>query len=173
MAALAIGFVAYGDYSDAAGVVQKKTLAASKQVRKVKALQQAAEKAANDGLALKVAVDRAFLPAQSYADIVTVTTRDVPSSVWLSGLTFERGKPLLIRGTSKTNSGVADFLGALSKEDRFREVKLVFANNSMIEKTPVVQFSISAFPIGNLPAVDTAKKMPVPTAPKPPTGGNV
>lgn len=101
---------------------------------------------------------RAFSPAQTPNDVLTVISNHAPKDVWLTGLNMERGKIMYVRGTASTNAAVYTFLQALTAESRLRDVKLVFANNGEIEKTPVVQFSIQAFPVGNLPLVDPKKK---------------
>lgn len=101
---------------------------------------------------------RAFAPAQLPADVFTTVSNHAPKNLWLTGTTFERGKIMYVRGTSATSEALSDYLQELTTEPRLRDVKLVFANNAEIEKTPVVQFSIQAFPVGNLPLVDAKKK---------------
>ncbi|MBC8065799.1 MAG: PilN domain-containing protein [Chlorobia bacterium] len=101
---------------------------------------------------------RAFAPAQLPADVFTTVSNHAPKNLWLTGTTFERGKIMYVRGTSATSEALSDYLQELTTEPRLRDVKLVFANNAEIEKTPVVQFSIQAFPVGNLPLVDPKKK---------------
>ncbi len=101
---------------------------------------------------------RALAPAQLPGDVYTVISNHAPKGLWLTGTTYERGKIMYIRGTSSSNDGVSAYLEALNAEPRLRDVKLVFANNGEIEKTPVVQFSIQAFPVGNLPLIDPKKK---------------
>ena len=71
---------------------------------------------------------------------------------------MERGKHIQIRGTAKTSETVAEYIRALQAEPRFRDVRLVFANNAAIETNQVVQFSVSAFPVGNLPLIEFGKK---------------
>ena len=46
----------------------------------------------------------------------------------------------------------------LTKQKRLRDVRLLFANSGDIDGSPVVQFSVSAFPVGNLPIVETGKQ---------------
>jgi hypothetical protein len=41
---------------------------------------------------------------------------------------------------------------------RFRDVNLAFSTTGKIDETTIQQFSISAFPVGNLPLVDTTIK---------------
>ncbi len=71
---------------------------------------------------------------------------------------MERGKPLTFRGTAISDQAVKTFLDGLAVTDRLREVKLLFANNATIEETPVVNFSVQATLVGNLPMVEKEKK---------------
>ncbi len=96
----------------------------------------------------------AFKPAQTVAEVLTVVSNTLPSGAWLTGVTFERGKPLQIRGTALTGERVSAYTAALAMESRFRDVQLVFANNSEIEGTPVVQFAVTIHVVGNLPLID-------------------
>ena len=130
------------------------------QLGKLRKDRQALESDVSKMQATDSSLQRAFAPAQKPAEILTVVANHVPKGVWLGGITFDRGKTMYIRGTSTTSEGVAEYLNALTTEPRLREVKLVFANNGDIEKTPVVQFSIQAFPVGNLPLIDAKKKGP-------------
>jgi Tfp pilus assembly protein PilN len=90
--------------------------------------------------------------------VATVAANAVPEGVWLTGMSLDRGKPLQIRGSAKTNEQVADYVQQLSSSERLRDVKLVFSNNNTIGDTPIVQFSISAHVIGNYPLADTEQK---------------
>lgn len=105
-----------------------------------------------DGLKL------AFQPKQSVADVLTVVSNTLPNNAWLTGVTFERGEEIQIRGTALDGSVVSAYNAALAMESRFRDVQLVFANNADIEGTPVVQFAITAHVVGNFPLVDTKGK---------------
>lgn len=121
-------------------------------------LRDEAQKASSESGALKKELDRVFKPAQSAGDALQVAGDLVPNGVWLTGVGFERGKPLQLRGTATANDAVGAYLDALSEHPRFRDVRLVFANNAAIETTSVVQFSISAHVVGNLPAVASKKE---------------
>lgn len=101
---------------------------------------------------------KAFEPAQPPSDILKVISQLLPRDTWLTGVTFERGKPLQIRGTSKKNELVSAYLLALGKQSRFRDVRLAYLNSGDIEDIPTVQFSITAFPVGNLVLVEAGKK---------------
>lgn len=107
----------------------------------------------------------AFEPAQPASDVLKLICNSVPKDVWITGLTFDRGKPAFVRGAAVRNEAVTEYLDALtslrdesSGQARFRDVKLVFANNGKVENTPVVNFSLQLFPVGNLPIVEPAKK---------------
>ncbi len=102
-------------------------------------------------------LNRSFHPAQGFSDAFTLASNAAPQGVWLTGMSLERGKMLTIRGTATKGEAVPNYQQALVNEPRFRDVTLVFANNTEISNTPVVQFSISAFPIGNLPLLDDKK----------------
>jgi len=99
----------------------------------------------------------AFMPAQKISDVTKVATMLIPKGVWLTSLNLERGKLLQLRGSAKTSESVANYVSALSKQSRFRDVRLVFANAGEVEGEKIVQFNITAFPVGNLPIIQTSK----------------
>lgn len=156
--ALLLAFLAYDGYSEGAERVRISDGKWAMQLGKLRKERQSLEGDVSRLTATESSVQRAFAPAQKPAEVLTVVSNHVPKGVWLGGITFDRGKTMYIRGTSTTSEGVADYLQALTTEPRLRDVKLVFANNGDIEKTPVVQFSIQAFPVGNLPLIDAKKK---------------
>jgi Tfp pilus assembly protein PilN len=100
------------------------------------------------------ALQAAFVPAQHPSDVLAVTSNALPAGAWLTGLTFERGKPFQIRGVSKTQAEVGQFVSNLNSSGRLRDVKLNFANEGKIDEAKVFQFSITAHVIGNLPLVE-------------------
>ena len=111
----------------------------------------------------ETAIDLGFKYGQRFSDVVTTVVNDVPAGLWLSGISLERGKRLVLRGTSKGEEQITQFVKSLSAPDasgapsRLRDVQLEFANNATIEQIPVVQFSVSAFPVGNVPLSDPTK----------------
>jgi len=78
--------------------------------------------------------------------------------VGLTGVTLERGKPVQVRGASTDSAGVKQFLEKLNASDRFRDVKLSFANDAKIDDVPVSQFALTATAVGNLPLAEPDKK---------------
>ncbi|AIE87571.1 PilN domain-containing protein [Fimbriimonas ginsengisoli] len=104
-------------------------------------------------------VNRAFQPAQRLGDVAVLMANRVPQGIWLNGFTAERGKPVTARGVAKTSEAVGTYMQRLSAEPRLRDVKLVgFSSSGQIEGIPVVQFSVSAFPVGNLTLADPFAK---------------
>ncbi|MCC7434965.1 MAG: PilN domain-containing protein [Methanoregulaceae archaeon] len=94
-------------------------------------------------------LDLGFEPRQRLVDVAAIVTKLTPEGLWVTGMTLERGKPATIRGTSLTGESVTNYLEQLSANPRFRDVKLIFANNGQIEKTSVVQFSMTLHIVGN------------------------
>jgi len=99
-------------------------------------------------------LEKALEPKQYASDVVAMVVNQVPAGLWITGTNFERGRPLQIRGSAKTNDSVAQFVSRLSLSNRFRDVKLVFANNGKIDEQEVIQFAISAHVVGNLPLIE-------------------
>ncbi|HEY3780827.1 MAG TPA: PilN domain-containing protein [Fimbriimonadaceae bacterium] len=94
----------------------------------------------------------AFQPAQQPSDVIAAFSKYInPAKMWIGGFTFERGKPLMLRGTALDSDTVASYVASLDLEPRFRDVKMVFANNGTVENKSVVEFSVQAHVIGNLP----------------------
>lgn len=104
------------------------------------------------------ALNLAFEPKQRLSDVVYILNSLAPEGLWITGINVERGKLAQLRGTATTGEAVTKYLERLATVDRFRDVKLVFANNGQIEKVNVVQFSISAHVVGNFPLDPEASK---------------
>lgn len=103
-------------------------------------------------------LNRAFQPAQRLSDIAKIVSQVTPEGAWLNGIVLERGKMISVRGTAKDAAVVATFVKSLAEQKRFRDVKLLFANSAEIESEPVVQFSVTAIAVGNLPVIDASRK---------------
>lgn len=164
-ASLVIATLIYFDFADAAMKIAAEDAKYAADLRTLRSQKSVAESKATKAEHLAATLERAFDPAQPFSDVVTVLAAQTPGGVWLNGISLERGKPLLVRGTALRNEAVTSYLDALrlaggqdanslSTLNRFRDVKLVVANNSTIETTPVVQFSVSALPVGNVPVIE-------------------
>ncbi|MCW5942976.1 MAG: PilN domain-containing protein [Fimbriimonadaceae bacterium] len=165
LAALCLAVMVYLDHEDAKEERTRQQALINRDV-------QDAERARKDATAKlaalekrQVVLDQAFDPAQPIGDVMAVVSSLAPPGLWLTGANFERGKPFILRGTAMTNAAVESFLAALAVESRFRDVKLLFANNGKIEETPVVQFSITMHIVGNLPVIERTKKTKGKTTP--------
>lgn len=108
-------------------------------------------------LEMQQILDQGFKPAQRLGDVLALLSNRLPKGAWLTNVSVQRGQSVSIRGTALAGEDVTAYVDALAKEPRLRDVRLEFANNALIESTPVVNFSISAFPVGNLPLVEKTK----------------
>jgi Tfp pilus assembly protein PilN len=154
VAAVAVGTLAYFDYAEANAAVQRELQATRTSTRKLQTAQSATASELTQVVQVRESLDRAYHPPQRFGDVLRVVANTAPAGVWLTGVSVERGRPMTIRGTSLTNEAVAEYLRILSGHERFRDVRIVFANNATIGETTVVQFSISMFPVGNLPVIE-------------------
>lgn len=139
------------DMSDRAKAVEKADRAHLERMDALNDMKKQLQRQSAEFQAASDALQRGFAPAQRFTDVLTVVGECAPQTVWLSGLTLERGRQLSIRGTALSSDSVARFVEKMAAQSRFRDVKLVFANNGLIEATPIVQFSLTAHVVGNLP----------------------
>ena len=96
-------------------------------------------------------INHAYKPAQRFSDILTIIAEDAPKSIWIKSFNIQRGTTFTLQGVAMNSSGVSQFVRKLSSEKRFRNIQLLFANNTSLNKVSVVQFSISGFSVGNIP----------------------
>lgn len=108
--------------------------------------------------AMQTTLKSAFEPGQKLTDAMAVMADNVPPSAWVTGVTLERGKALQVRGMAKSAQDVAAIVDTLAKINRFRDVRLIFANSVKIDEIPLVQFSATAVGVGNLPMPAPAKQ---------------
>ena len=114
--------------------------------------------AAQASVSKEMTLKDAFVTPQPIEDIAAVAGDQLPKSVWLTGITAERGKPVQIRGTATDSDDVARYLKSLTDSKRFRDVRLVVANTGRISESTVVEFNLTAHAIGNLPMPKPALK---------------
>jgi hypothetical protein len=161
MAAVAAGMLALivgMNFSEAAQEAQAARSKSNARLQKLKNDEKKAVSERDRYTAMKDALDLAFTPPQKVSDIVAVTTTSVPTGTWLKNMTIERGRPLSLRGTAKSENLVADLVRRLDKnpENRFRDVQITNASSTLVNKVPVTDFVLTAFPVGNLPFVARA-----------------
>ncbi|RYG28649.1 hypothetical protein EON81_28140 [bacterium] len=156
LASVAIAVYTYNDYDVAAGKADAAVAQQTKFVRDAEKTEKAATATAAELTRLQETLNKAFSPAQSPADIVASASALAPQGLWLGGVAIERGKAIQIRGTATRSAAVSEFVNALEASPRFRNAKLQFANDAEVAEKPVIQFSIEAFPVGNLPILESA-----------------
>jgi len=175
LSALLLMVLVWANRSDAMAVVKHSQGVWARKLTTQESIQKAETAQTATVVAAQTTLERAYKPGQPLSDITSVVDDSLAPGSWLTGLTIERGKPLDIRGMTKSAGDVTKLVNTLSASPRFRDVRLVFANSAQIGKVPVVQFDVSAVCVGNLP-------MPTPvttgrgrTAPRPaaPTGTGV
>jgi hypothetical protein len=157
LAVMLAGYV-YMDRAKAQAAVDKAQYAANSSLSALRARAQSQKTESDNEAAMAAVLKRGFSPGQKLGDVIALVNNELPKNAWLTNVGVARGQLIVLRGTAMRGDDVATYVNSLSKEARLRNVKLIFANNTLIESTPVVLFSISAFPVGNLPLVDKAKK---------------
>lgn len=157
VSALLLATLIWLDYDEKAAKVRRGEGTWARELSKLRSIRDAKAKTASAATTVESTLRSAYTPGQNLSDVAAVIGDSLPSNAWLTGLSLERGKPIQIRGTASHDNDVARFMDTLGSSKRFRDVKLLFANGSKIEETQVVQFSVTAVAVGNLP-LPTAKK---------------
>ncbi len=147
----------WADRGDDFAKVRKSEGAWARELGRLRSIRELETKKAQSATALQDTLERAFAPGQPLSDVLSATSDALPAGVWLTGVSVERGKPLQLRGTAKQTGDVARLVDSLGANRRFRDVRLVFASEGKIKETKVVQFNITAFPVGNLPLPEPPK----------------
>ncbi|MBC7808297.1 MAG: PilN domain-containing protein, partial [Akkermansiaceae bacterium] len=155
--AVLLAVLIWADRSDALAVVRRSEGTWTRQLSRLRSIRNTEIERAQRATAIHTNIERAFEPAQPISDVATVIGDVLPRGAWMTGLNIERGKVLQIRGTALTPDHVARFVDVLGANRRFRDVKLVFANEARIAEKPVVQFNVTAAAVGNLPLPVAAK----------------
>jgi hypothetical protein len=172
-AGVLLAMYAYLDYADRKAAADKSKSDITASVAKLQKIKDDVDKRAADSKTIAASLKRGFAPAQSMYEIMVLATNSAPADVWLNGITLERGKQLLIRGTAKNAAAISAYVDALNAQSgkvvgavgntapRLRDVQLSTMSSGKIDETEVLQFGISAFPVGNLPLIDPNKKVAV------------
>ncbi len=157
-ACVCVGAISYMDRDDAARRVRAEEQKTARMTKELNARQSLVATQRDQIDSVSTIVVDGLDPRQALSDVVLIAANSTPDQLWLTGLTLERGKDLNVRGTARSNAAVSAYSDALSASNRLRDVSLVFSNNNTIGETPVVQFSITAHVIGNLPLVEPKKE---------------
>jgi hypothetical protein len=170
-AGIVLAAYAYMDYANRRTVadIAKADITAS--VSKLQKIKDDVDVRAAASATISSSLKRGFEPAQTMSEVMILATNSAPADVWLNGITLERGKQLLIRGTAKNAAAISAYVDSLNAQTgkvvgavgstapRLRDVKLSTMSSGKIDETEVLQFGISAFPVGNLPLIDPNKKV--------------
>ncbi len=154
VAALGVAAIVVDGRLDNADHLKKDEAQWVKHLKAVKAENGLAQAKAQELRQEQQVLSTAFDPKQPLTDVTTVLSNLTPEGLWLTGVSIERGKRATLRGTAKTGEAVSTYLASLGQQNRLRDVKLVYRNNTLIDKTPVVNFSISMHIVGNFPLTD-------------------
>lgn len=150
-AAVLVWTLVYFQYADANDRIVSAAGAGETQLRSLRSASSAVELRLDSAKKMQAVLDRAFSPPQSASDVAKFVAEAAPEGLWLTAISFDRGKQLQIRGTALKDTHVTRFLETLTNSDRFRDVKLQFMNDATVEMTKTVQFAASAHVVGNLP----------------------
>jgi Tfp pilus assembly protein PilN len=162
--AVALAVTAYIQRSDATAAATRDQGNWTRKISTLTAIESTDASNTAKIVGVQKALKQAFGPAQPIGDVSSVVDDCLPKGAWLTGVTVERGKPVDVRGTATTPQDVTKFITVLGQSPRFRDVAMVFANNTTIGETPVVQFDVTAVAIGNLPMPIAPKKTSTPVA---------
>ena len=86
----------------------------------------------------------AITPAHSYLDVLNDVSAQSGPDVWLTQYTYQRGRPVVIRGTARSNEAVARLVEGLRRSPHLERVALgsvTRADNK--DKVTVVQFAVT------------------------------
>lgn len=157
-ASLLLVTLIWADRSDDQAKVNKGAATWARELKKLRSIRDSETIRAQNAASIAATLKLAFEPGQALSDTAGVVSESLPPGAWLTGVSVERGKPLQVRGTALNADDVAQFTRALGSTPRLRDVKLIYTNSAKIEDKPVVQFNVSAFPVGNLPMPEPQKK---------------
>jgi type IV pilus assembly protein PilM len=93
----------------------------------------------------------ALRPQHNWLDVLQDISDRAPSSVWISGIDMEKGKPLAIRGSSLNQAGVLTFSSNVARSPLLSHPTLSYSNQAKVSEKTIFQFGIAGDIIGNLP----------------------
>lgn len=154
LAAAVLGTLAWLDRDEAASAARDRSAKYSAQIERLDNVERMVQEVRGRAEQVGALARAAQRPAQTPSDVLRYVAGSTPPKAWQTGLTFERGKPLQVRGMALDRDSVSAFADNLSASDRFRDVTIVYANEAEVEKQTVVQFSMTAHVVGNLPLIE-------------------
>jgi Tfp pilus assembly protein PilN len=154
LAAAAAGTIAWLDRDEAAAAARERQAEFASKAKRLDSVRELAAERKARLEQISTLVRAAKAPAQTPTDVLKYVSNATPQGTWHTGITFERGKPLQLRGTALKRDSVGALASNLAASERFRDVVIVYANDAELEGTPVVQFAMTAHVVGNLPLIE-------------------
>lgn len=93
----------------------------------------------------------AVAPRHSYLDVLNEVSTLAGSQIWLTQFSYDRGRPIVIRGSAKSSAAVASAVERLRGSPHLQQVALGAMTTSETNKTGVVQFTIEGTLRGDAP----------------------
>lgn len=96
----------------------------------------------------------AVCPLHSYLDVLNDVSALLGPDAWLTQYSYQRGRPIVIRGAARSNEAVARLVEGLRRSPHLQRVALGSVTRSDTvrkEQVSVVQFTISGSLAGDLP----------------------
>jgi Tfp pilus assembly protein PilN len=106
----------------------------------------------------------AITPAHSYLDVLNDVSAQSGPDVWLTQYTYQRGRPVVIQGTARSNEAVARLVEGLRRSPHLDQVALGSVTRAEIDKknkVSVVQFTITGSLPGDQPLEGRRSRRPV------------
>jgi Tfp pilus assembly protein PilN len=93
----------------------------------------------------------AVTPAHSYLDVLNDVSATAGGEVWLTQFTYDRGRPIVIRGAALSNDAVARLVEGLRRSRHLEQVALGPVTRSEAKEKSFVQFTITGLVRGDAP----------------------
>jgi type IV pilus assembly protein PilM len=85
----------------------------------------------------------AVAPAHSYLDVLNDVSALAGPDIWLTQFTYDRGRPIVIRGAARSRAAVARLVEGLRNSGHLERVVLGTVTQSAQEKGNTVQFTVN------------------------------
>jgi Tfp pilus assembly protein PilN len=93
----------------------------------------------------------AVVPEHSYLDVLNDVSRLAGPDAWLTQFTYDRGRPVVIRGSARSNAAVARLVDGLRRSPHLDRVTLGSVTRADTDEMTTIQFSLSGSLRGDVP----------------------
>jgi Tfp pilus assembly protein PilN len=93
----------------------------------------------------------AVIPAHSYLDVLNDVSALLGADAWLTQFTYQRGRPIVIRGTARSNDAVARLVEGLRRSPHLERAALSSVTRPETQEVSLVQFAITGSLRGDQP----------------------